>query len=83
MDFKLLDSNRFYLQGTNQRFLHLASIIRGIREYIFFLDMQTSQSYIEEITGGDLEKIEDDELWDALANFIKEKKIDQFCMQEE
>ena len=40
-----------------------------------FLDTRTLKVYIEEITGGHLEFIDDDSLAQALAKFLEEKKV--------
>lgn len=69
---KLVNTNRFYLAGTSNRFLHVATIARGLKEYIHFIDRVTGQSYIEEITGGHLEKIRDDNEWNEVAEFLAE-----------
>lgn len=68
---KLLDTNRFYLKGTNNRFLHLASISEGLKEYMCFADVKTSKLYIEQITGGHLEFIDDDILAKALFDYLE------------
>jgi len=68
---KVINSNRFYFPGTTA--LHLASIQDGLKEYIcFYLD---GKIYIEEITGGHLEFIEDDNLAEELLNFLTLQKI--------
>ena len=69
---KAINTNRFYLQNTNRRFIHLVTMIDGIHEFILFLDTVSSQCYIEEITGGQLEAIEDDNLWHDLWSFTQE-----------
>jgi hypothetical protein len=43
---------------------------------MYFIDSYTGNTYIEEITGGHLARIEDDKLWEALARFIHEKGLD-------
>jgi len=77
MRFILVSSKRFPLkvQGNSNRFWHLATIHYGVREYMYFVDTLTLKTYIEEITGGHLETIEDDSLWQELANFIQSKGI--------
>jgi len=77
--FRLLNTNRFHLPGTNGKMDHLATIEYGFREFMFFIDNSNFTSYIEEITGGHGPlKIEDDELWNALAKFLEDKKITVF-----
>lgn len=68
---KLIDTNRYFLKGTNDRFLHLASIQDGLQEYICLYDVHTTQMYIERITGGHMEFIEDDSLAAALEHFLR------------
>ena len=72
---KLVNTNRFSLPGTNNRFIHLASIHYGVREFMCFQDKKTNKIYIEEITGGSLNFIEDDSLVYALHNFLEENKV--------
>jgi hypothetical protein len=67
---KLVDSNRFYLPNTHGQYLHLATLQRNLREYVCFVNVQTQQVYIEEITGGSLQFIEDDKLAEAIHNFL-------------
>ena len=76
MRFKILNKNRYPLPGTNGRFVHLASIQYSLREFIYFLDTQTRKTFIEEITGGSMEAIDDDNLWNDLAMTLKEAKVD-------
>ena len=72
---RLISTNRYYLPGTANRFLHLATIQYGLREFMCFNDIQTQKTYIEEITGGHLSFIEDDSLAEALTNFLTEQKV--------
>ncbi len=74
-DFKLIDTNRYALPGTSNRFLHLATVHYGLKEYMCLADRQTNQVYIEEITGGRLSFISDDSLAQAIADFLAEKGI--------
>ena len=43
---------------------------------MYFVDRSTQKTYIEEITGGTLKAIDDDNLWNDLAQTIKEHKLD-------
>jgi hypothetical protein len=73
---KLIDTNRHYLKGTNDRFLHLATVQMGVREFICFADLLTRKPpYIEEVTGGHLEFIEDEQLAKALEDFLRYHKV--------
>lgn len=72
---KLADSNRFYLNGTGERFLHLATVHEQLREYMCFMDLFTQKVYIEEITGGSLQFIEDESLAEELHAFLVDKGV--------
>lgn len=67
---KLIDTNRYHLPGTNGKFLHIATVHAGVREFMCFADIEQSQVYIEEITGGQLHFIEDDSLADGISAFL-------------
>lgn len=72
---KLVNTNRFILAGTNNRFLHVATIVDGLHEFMCMYDLYTQKLYIEEITGGHLEFIQDDALANALAEFLRESGV--------
>ena len=72
---RLVNTNPFPLAGTGNRFLHLASISRGLREYMCFIDLSTEKIYVEEITGASLSQIKDSELLDELESFLQESGI--------
>ena len=76
MRIKIADKNRFPLPNTDGRFIHIATLHYGLREFIYFVDRSTQKTYIEEITGGTLKAIDDDNLWNDLAQTIKEHKLD-------
>ncbi len=67
---KISDSNRFYLSGTSQRFVHIATVLDGLHEYMAFYDNMTSQMYIEELVGIQLQFIEDDVLVQEIADLL-------------
>ena len=67
---KLLNTNRFYLKGTDNRFIHLATVHHGFGEYICFVDKRNQQVYIEELSGGHLAFIDDDALAQGLTDFL-------------
>jgi len=46
---------------------------------MYFKDKLEHRVYIEEITGGHLERIEDDSLWNSLKEFLDEKGLTQVC----
>ncbi len=71
---KLLDTNRYYLPGQNV-YLHLATITENLREWVCFADTRTNQVFIEELTFGQLDRIEDDSLAQALSDFLTYKGV--------
>ena len=75
MSFNLVDSNLYDLPNCKGRFVHLASVNDGLKEYVAFVDRITSRCYIEDITGGTLVFIEDDNVAEDLAAFLSEKKL--------
>ena len=77
MRFILADTNKYLLPGT-ENIYHIATIHYGVREFIHFADTVSQQSWVEEITGGHLSEIQDDELWEGLCSFIKEKGVALF-----
>ena len=76
-EFILKDTNRFYLQGTNNRLLHLATLNKGLRTFLCFIDKETNKVYIEELLVGQLYFIEDDSLVEAITNFLSESGVIQ------
>lgn len=70
MRFRFLDTNLFFLPGAGTRFVHIASIEYGVREFMLFVDSLTEKMYLEEITGGHLEQITDNQLLDDLEKFV-------------
>jgi hypothetical protein len=83
MRMLLISRKQYPLAGTSNRFHHLATVHYGVREFIYFLDIATQQTYIEEITGGHLEKVDDDELWYAIGNFLQEQGVTQMVQEEQ
>jgi len=82
MKLQLTNTNQFVLKGTKGRWLHLATIIRGMQEYIYIMDRMTSMVYIEEVTGGSLTRIEDNKIHEELCKFVEEKKLNKFTKAE-
>lgn len=72
---KIASRKRYLLNNTHGRFVHLATVVHNVREFMYFLDSALNQTYIEEITGGHLSKIEDDSLWYELGAFLQEQKV--------
>ena len=67
---KLIDSNRYYLKGTENRFLHLGTAHEGAREFIAFRDVLLNKTYIEDISNGAPVFIEDEVLAQELTYFF-------------
>lgn len=74
MRFKLSDDSIFVLPGQ-LTFLHLATIHYGVREYMCVVDQRTNKVYIEEISVGTLEFIEDDSLAQGIRDFLDDKGV--------
>jgi len=72
---KLIDTNRYYLPNTTKQYLHLATIQHGVREFLCFAQVKSQKIYIEEITGGQLQFIEDDSLAEGLHNYLTERNV--------
>lgn len=68
---KIINTDQFEMQGTKGRFIHCATVhnTAKFKEYIFFYDTLTNKKYIEEITGGTLREIPDDDLWNDLVEY--------------
>jgi len=71
---KLISSTIFPLQGA-PGWYHLATIHRGLREFMHFIDSLTGEAYIEELTGGSLTFIEDEELFIELEQFLADNGV--------
>lgn len=72
MGFKLGTTNVFELPGTAGRFIHIATVHNSMKEYICFIDTIENRCYIEDITGGSLKFIEDDNLAFDIAKFLED-----------
>jgi len=55
------------------RWEHRVTLGRGAREYMLFIDNMKTSVHIEEISGGHLEVILDDSLFESLLEFAKSK----------
>ena len=75
MKFKIVNLNPFPLRGTSKRYLHLATIQSGFHEYMCFADLEEERIYIEELTGGHLSRIEDNNLASDLEEYVREKGV--------
>jgi len=81
-NFQLLDTNKFPLLVEGEaknlcfyRYEHRATVGHNCREFMIYVDHLKQQSHIEEITGGHLEKIEDDVLHESLSNFALDRGL--------
>lgn len=72
---KLVNTNRFPLPGTNERFVHIATVTDSMREFVCMFDSHEKKLYVEEVTGGSLEYIDDDSLAQELADFLFHHKV--------
>lgn len=79
MAFQILDNKKYPLHVKTPskedkilpyyRFEHRATVGWNTREFMVFVDHLKMSTYIEEIVGGHLEKINDDSLHSALTEF--------------
>ena len=79
-DFKIASNVRINLptdQFLNGPWVHLATITRGLKEYVVLLKNDgTSNVYLEEITAtGHFKHIEDESLWRDLLFFATSKGL--------
>lgn len=82
--FTVVTTNLFLIPDNNHM-IHLATIQRGLKEFIVMLDRRTQKVYIEEVvmnnissnddTWASFKFIEDDNLALDLAKFCEEQKI--------
>ena len=87
MRFSILDKRRYPLKVDNEaqnlnfyRYEHRATLGWNCREYMVFVDhvgkgFSGPTSHIEEITGGHLERVDDDALAEALRVFATENGL--------
>jgi len=83
--FTLSSNKRFPLNITGDencmlpfyRWEHRGTILWHLREFMVYIDYlpKVAKCYIEELTGGNLIKIEDDSLWAALGKFAEENGL--------
>lgn len=74
---KIISSDQFEMQGTNKRFIHCATVhnTQTLREYIYFYDSRTHKKYVEEITGGRLQEIESNDVWEEMSAYGKDREL--------
>ena len=75
--YKLLDRTQYFLQvkGAERRFLHMATVVSGLREYVLLMDTVTKMVYLNDITGGRLAEIENDDEFKEVYAFLYDKGI--------
>ena len=73
-DFKVISSDirQLTIGNSSVKWLHLATIHHSVREYMCFLEVASNNCYVEEVTGGQLRRIDDEELANDLAKFCDE-----------
>jgi len=71
---KIKNANKFYLDSF-KRFLHIATVSFRHRDFFVFVDKRNTTFYIEEIVGGHLERIEDNQLAEDLELFANYHKL--------
>lgn len=62
------------------RWEHRVTIGYRAREFMVFLDQMAQALYIEEISGGHLERVEDESLFESLLTFAREKGFCEMAM---
>lgn len=84
MSFQLLDERRYPLKvdtflrddmNPYWRWEHRGTVGYGAREFLVFADTVKGEIHIEEITGGHLEQIKDDGLFEALKRYAFDKNL--------
>lgn len=71
---KITDANVYTLEGTQGRATHLMSLSKGFRDFMFFtvdIPGEGHKFYLEEMTGGRLSVVEDQEEWEELCAFAR------------
>lgn len=80
-DFQILDEKRYPLNIKDVkkdllpywRYEHRVTLGRNFKEFMVFVDNLQSKVFIEEITGGNLSVVEEENLWHELHRFAQEK----------
>lgn len=72
---RLLSTSIYPLQGTNLQYFHLATIEHNFREFLCFIHTVSQRVFIEEISGGHLIAIEEDNLFNDLEIHCKVHKV--------
>ena len=81
--FELVDDKKYALQGTKGRFIHMATVRGGLREFVLLQDQALGDIYLNEVTAGGVEMIEDDSLFKAVYAFLLEHDVVVYRLDEE
>jgi hypothetical protein len=81
--FQVVDEKRYPLRVKDltdnvdlldfYRWEHRVTVSRNFSKYMVFIDNLKNVLYVEEITNGIPEQIEDDSLWEAIHNWTERK----------
>lgn len=73
---QIRDSNQYPLDKQG-KVIHIVTLTKGLREFIYLATWNGSSydTYLNEITGGTLCEIEEDDLFEELGEFITDRKI--------
>ena len=81
---KIVNNEQFGLPGTKGRFIHIATFEYqmgfGVREFLYFHDRVTRKRYCEEVIGGHLEQIKDEDLIQEFERFTLEQGLAQLII---
>lgn len=74
---KLVDTQRYHLMvhGQETRFLHIASMQEGVKEYVLLLDRKTKKMHLNRITVHGVEEIVDDKEFEDVSSFVEQRKL--------
>jgi len=88
--FQIINEKRFPLKVKDikdnvdlldyYRWEHRVTIGSGFHKYMIFLDNLKQVVYIEDVTNGNLEEIEDEPLWEAIFRWVTEHKFLEVLM---
>jgi hypothetical protein len=71
---------------TGRHYVHLATVTRGFKEYMAYLDRDTNEIWIDELDPKEpwlLKVIKDDNEWNDIRNFLEEAKLLRVGTDEE
>jgi hypothetical protein len=86
-EFKLITNKQIDLPTDvfmNGPWRHLATVTRGLREFVVLLKISTGDIYLEEISAtGQFYHIDDSSLWNELCAFCTAKGVTSFVKNGE